>query len=169
MQRRKPQSGPEIIQLKAKDIPDVRAKILAEQGGVCLVCGEEPQRPCLDHSHTKRVKGTGLVRAVLCSSCNVFVAKSENNCVRYGFSQKQLPGILRSMADFFEREHYPMRHPSEAPPVPKVMKSSYTKMRKALEGTGFKCPTMSKSGTLTMALKKAFKQANIEPRFYGGK
>ncbi len=167
--KRKQKEDPAIVQMKTKDIKPVRAELLMQQGGVCLVCGEEPKRPCLDHSHTKRVKGTGLVRGVLCNSCNVFIAKSENNCTRYGFSQKALPNILRSMADYFERDHHPLRHPSEAPPVPKVMKSSYNKMKKQLGRMGMKAPTMSKSGTLTLALQKAFKQAGIEPEYYGGK
>jgi len=158
MRRRKPKVDPHIVQLKAKDVKEVRTTLLEQQDGLCLVCRTIPKRPCLDHSHTKRVKGTGLVRGVLCS-----------NCMRYGFSQKELPNILRSMAEYFERDHHPMRHPSEAPPIPKLTKSSYNRMVKALKGTGYKPPAYARSGTLTLPLKKAFKQANVLPEFYGGK
>ena len=52
-------------QLKHKEVAEVRETILVQQGGVCMVCGVVPKTPCLDHSHTKRVKGTGLIRGVL--------------------------------------------------------------------------------------------------------
>jgi hypothetical protein len=165
---KKRKANPEIIQLKAKDIPEVRAKLLAEQGGKCLVCGTAPKRPCLDHSHTKRVKGTGLVRGVLCSSCNVFIAKSENNCTRYGFNQKDLPTILRSMADYFERDHHAMLHPSEAPKPKKLKKQSYNKLIREMKLNDYskKIPEYPKSGKLTVSLEKLFIQFDMEPEFY---
>lgn len=156
-------------QLKSKDIKKFREFVLKKQGGVCLVCKQVPKRPCLDHSHKKRTKGSGLCRGVVCSNCNAMIAKSENNCVRYGFTQEELPEILRSIADYLQRPHLPYIHPTESPPTPKLMKSSYNKLKKALEVSGFKCPPMSKSGILTLPLKKAFAQVNIEPQFYGEK
>lgn len=156
-------------QLKSKDIKKFRAFILKTQNGKCLVCGKVPKRACLDHSHTKRIKGTGLIRGVVCSNCNVMIAKSENNSNRYGFNQKELPTILRSIADYLERKHLPFIHPSEAPKPLKLMRSSFNKLKKALEYTKYTCPSMSKSGILTKPLEKAFKIANIEPQFYGEK
>lgn len=153
-------------QLKSKDIKKFRSFVLEKQGGKCLICEKPPKRPCLDHSHTKRTKGTGLCRGVVCSNCNIMIAKSENNCVRYGFTQEELPKILRSIANYLEKPHLPYIHHTEAPPKPKLMKSSYNKLKKALEGTGYSCPHMSKSGVLTLPLKKAFAQVKIEPEFY---
>ncbi len=106
------------------------------------------------------------MRGVVCSNCNIMIAKAENNCTRYGFSQEALPQILRSIANYLERPHLPYIHPSEAPPKKKLMKSSYNKLKKILESKGLKCPEMSKSGTLTKPLEKAFKQADLEPEFY---
>jgi len=159
-------SGTEPIQLKAKDLSEFRIDVLEQQGGLCLICGQVPKRPCLDHSHTKKTKGTGLCRGVICSNCNIMVAKAENNCVRYGFSQGDLPYILRGIADYLQRPPLPYLHPTEAPSIPKLKKSSYNKLKKALSGTEFRCPIMSRSGTLTKALEKAFVQAGILPEFY---
>jgi len=156
----------DYVQLKAKDIPEIRDRILKEQNGKCLICNNPPKRPCLDHHHKKRIKGTGLIRGVVCSNCNIMISKAENNCVRYGFTQEELPEILRAIADYLERPHLPYIHPSEAPKKPKLMKSSYNKLKKALEGTEYICPDMSKSGVLTKPLEKAFKQAGIKPKFY---
>lgn len=153
-------------QLKSSDVSKLRKFILKKQGGKCAICKNETDDPCLDHSHTKRTKGTGLIRGVLCRKCNVFIAKSENNCVRYGIDQKDLPTILRSCADYLERKHLPYIHPSEKPKDPKLMKSSYNKLKKALEGTDFKCPAMSKSGKLTKPLQRAFDHCGITPEFY---
>ena len=152
-------------QLKQTDVPLFREKILNEQNGKCLICGNEPKIPCLDHSHKKRIKGTGLVRGVLCSSCNIFIAKSENNCMRYGFSPEELPDILRSMANYLEKEHYPYIHPSEAPKPKKLTKRSYNSLKRAYTGRK-KFPPYPKSGKLTKPLKTLFESYNITPNFY---
>jgi len=41
--------------------------MLEEQGGVCAICGEQPEeeRLCVDHSHA-----TGKIRGLLCRRCN---------------------------------------------------------------------------------------------------
>lgn len=155
-------------QLKAKDIQKFRAALLRKQNGKCLICNNPPNRPCLDHSHVKRIKGTGLVRAVVCSSCNVMIAKAENNCVRYGFTQAELPTILRSIANYLERSHLPYIHPSEAPKRKKLMKSSYNELKKVVKNSTHnkKFPEFPKSGKLTIALKKLYTEYHIEPKFY---
>lgn len=155
-------------QLKAKDIPIERDRILKEQGGVCCICKSVPKRPCLDHSHKKGIKGTGLVRGVLCSSCNIFLAKSENNASRYGFSQKELPDILRSVAIFLEKDHHPLIHPSEAPKPKKLMKSSYNKLHKMYKADPCrsKFPSFPKSGKMIKALDILYYHYNLKPEFY---
>ena len=166
-------------QLKHKEVAEVREAILCtQQQGVCAVCKCTPKRPCLDHSHVKRIKGTGLIRGVLCSSCNVFIAKSENNCMRYGFSQKELPKILRSMADYLERDHYPFIHPSEAPKQPILTKRSYASLRKWWNNHYRGRASLPKYRVdekgkpiqkMTKPLNKWFALAEITPRFYGEK
>ncbi len=56
--------------IKTKEIPEVKAILLAEQDGFCGICGhplwELPEKDaCLDHDHQ-----TGAVRGVLCRNCN---------------------------------------------------------------------------------------------------
>lgn len=170
------------IQLKGKDIAPLRDKILQEdQDGKCLICGKKPKRPCLDHSHIKKIKGTGKIRGVLCSTCNVFIGKSENNCMRYGISQNDLPDILRATAKYLEKEHYPFIHPVEAPKAPIIQKSSYNKLLKELKKIKYKNKipvyrvqinkiTKKEKAVqkLTKPLKKLYDLVNLEPTFYGG-
>ena len=154
-----------LKQLRAKDLPKVRKKLLKKQKRKCAICGEKPNRPCVDHEHNKRIKGTGRVRGILCSNCNVFLAKSENNCVRYGIGIRNLPKVLRAMADYLERKHTKMIHPTEAPKPKKLMKSSYNKLKKSYRGNK-KFSEFPKSGRLTVALDAMFKECKIKPEFY---
>lgn len=69
--------------------------MLAEQGGVCALCGKPPamnggpsgNRLHVDHDHE-----TGRVRALLCSTCNISLG---------GFRDD--PVLLRKAADYLER------------------------------------------------------------------
>lgn len=155
-------------QLKASDVPKLRKFLLKKQKGICLICKKDIKDPCLDHSHIKRIKGTGLIRGVLCRTCNVFIAKSENNCTRYGIDQKDLPTILRACAEYLEKDHLPYIHPSEKPKEPKLKKSSYNKLKKAYEKSGRKAkfPEYPKSQKLTKKIGELFEELKIEPEFY---
>jgi len=152
-------------QLKSKDIPQLREKILKKQKGKCPICLNQIETPCLDHSHVKKLKGTGLIRGVVCRACNIFLAKSENNCIRYGVKIKNLPLILRNMADYLEKDHYPYIHPTEAPKVKQLKKTSYKKLKKVYDKKK-KFPEYPKSKKLTKDLKLLFKEYSIEPEFY---
>jgi hypothetical protein len=155
-----------MYQLKSKDVPVYREKILNEdQNGRCAICGNIPKIPCLDHHHKKRVKGTGQIRGVVCSNCNVFLAKSENNAVRYGISHDELPDILRSMANYLERKQYELIHPSEKTQEPKLQKTSYNVLKRVYNGKA-RFPPYPKSGKMTKPLRKLFKHFKIEPKFY---
>jgi len=118
-------------QLKASDVPKLRKWLLKKQKGKCLICGKEPKTPCLDHAHKKKIKGSGLVRGVICSPCNIFLAKSENNCVRYGIKIIDLPHILRRVAKYLEQEHLPYIHPSEKIKEPVLTIRNFKKLATA--------------------------------------
>ena len=155
-------------QLKSTEIASLRNWILNKrQDGKCLICGNEPKRPCLDHDHIKRIKGTGLIRGVLCSSCNVFIAKSENNCIRYGIKIKELPDILRSVANYLEKKQYPYIHPSEKPKELKLKKNSFKKIKKLYhkDFPNRKQLEYPKSKKLTKLLKDIYETYNISPEF----
>ena len=69
-----------LIQLRHKDIPTWRAKLLAQQKNTCLVCQTRilnTDKAALDHQHGKKGveighKKSGLVRGVLHDQCNRF-------------------------------------------------------------------------------------------------
>lgn len=158
-------------QLKSSDVKKLRDYLLRKQKGKCLICRKHIERPCLDHHHKKRVKGTGLIRGVLCSNCNVFLAKSENNSVRYAIARKDLPFVLRKMADYLERKQIPLIHPSEAPKSLKLTKASYNKLKKVYVGKAafpvYREPTKNKPiQTLTKPLERLFIEYGIKPEFY---
>ncbi len=158
-------------QLKYKEVAQIREDMLKEQDGVCAICNRAPTKPVLDHSHKKKVKGTGKVRGVLCFTCNIFIAKSENNCKRYNITHEQLPAILHSMGDYLERPHYPLIHPTEAPKAKILKKSSYNKLKKIYKGRA-KFPVYrvgvknKKIQKLTKPLEKLFIAHNLKPEFY---
>ena len=153
-------------QLKASDVPKLRKFLLnKKQDGKCPICTKEITDPCLDHSHIKRIRGSGLIRGVLCRTCNVFIAKSENNCTRYGIEQARLPFILRKCADYLEQAHLPYIHPSERPKDPLLKKASYNKLHKLYDGRA-KFPEYPKSRKLTKKLAEIYAKYALTPEFY---
>ena len=173
MKRRNLTSKKKIVQLKQSDIPEIREKFLKKQNGKCAICKKEAVRPCLDHEHKKRLKGSGLCRGVLCSNCNVFLAKMENNCVRYAIGIKQLPQILLNVVDYIQAEHSHYMHHSEKRKARKLKKSSYNKFKKLwlkeFSRAGRSMPNRlvySKSGMLTKPLKIEYKKVGLKPEFY---
>ncbi len=153
------------IQLKQSDLPEIREKILHKQNGLCPICNCEVNDPCVDHSHKKKLNGSGLVRGVLCRNHNTFIAKIENNCIRCNISISELPNILRNIADYLEKKEYPYIHPTEKPKEKKLKKSSYNKLKKIYDGKA-KLPEYPKSKKLTKKLSKLFKKYNLKPEFY---
>ena len=166
-------SNEEQHQLSAKEIPLMRNSILKNiQNNVCPVCNREisESEAVLDHHHVKKVKGTGLIRGVLCRTCNVFIAKSENNSVRYRIPVEELPAVLRRMADYLEGVQYPHIHPSEKAPPKYVKKDSYNKLTKAYRSGVLKKqpPPFPINGKmkLTVSLQRLFSRIGVEPEFY---
>lgn len=156
------------IQLPGSRIKSVRDTLLEFQNGICPICDKLITDPVLDHHHKKRIKGTGLIRGVLCRNCNSFIAKSENSCVRFAIKQADLPTILRAVADYLERPHTHYLHPSEKPKAKILQKSSYEKLRKQYNKFGGKkkFPEYPKSRKLTIALDDLFSNFGITPEFY---
>lgn len=152
-------------QLKYAAIKHIRDSLLQKQNNVCGICHKPPKNPVLDHDHTKKTKGTSYCRGVLCSNCNIFLAKVENNMTRYGVPKEELPNHLKKMADFLQWEQTNLIHPSEKPPPQKLMKSSYNKLKRQYTGRA-KFPPYPRSGRLTKELEKIFKQQGIQPEFY---
>ena len=160
-----------LIQLKQKDIKEIREKLQKEQKGICPICKKKIKRPVLDHDHTKRVKGTGLCRQVICSSCNVFLAKIENNAVRYSVSKQELPFVLLNISEYLLKPHTKYIHPSEKKPQPQIKKTCFNRLNKVYQG---KFPrkkklTFPKRGRLTKKLQGLFKDFHIKIEYRKGK
>jgi hypothetical protein len=160
-----------LRQLRQKDVESLRAYILDKQKGVCPICEKTIKDPCLDHHHSKKIKGTGRIRGVLCRTCNSFIAKGENNCTRHAIRQVDLPRILRACARYLEKEQFPFLHPSEAPKPKILKKSSYNKLKKVYDGRarfpGYReGKKRSEKQKLTKPFKILFEKYGIEPEFY---
>ena len=118
-----------IWQARSKTIKPIRDAYITRQKGKCLLCNKLVHNPTLDHMHIKRVKGTGLIRNVLCSRCNTFLARVENNTARHGITNKELPDLLRRMASHLEDEKR-IIHPTEIPTRKKVGTREWNRVKK---------------------------------------
>lgn len=156
-------------QLMHKDISTLRHLLLKKQKGRCEICGFsliEDTAACLDHQHKKKNKGTGFIRGVICRTCNLLIAKIENNASRYRISNENLPNILIKMAEYLNTPQYLYTHPTDKPKVKQLTKLSYNKLKKMMGAVGKKCPPYPKTGVLTVKLKECFEFCNLEPEFY---
>ncbi len=118
-----------IWQAKSKTIKPLREAYQNRQKDKCAMCGNLIKDPTLDHTHVKKVKGTGLIRNVLCSQCNTFLARIENNASRHSIQVCDLPEILRNTATHLEEEKNVI-HPTEQPKRKKVGKREWNRVRK---------------------------------------
>ena len=159
-------------QLKSSEISTIREDILQEQGGCCALCKKPITAESgysLDHQHKKKSEengpdGAGLVRGVLCRSCNVWEGKIWNNTLRYRQpeSVQDRVDMLKSLIEYYEKDNYPLIHPNEKPKEPNVSKKNYNKLKKLYTGKK-KFPEYPKSGKLTIHLMKLFEEYEIEP------
>lgn len=158
----------ELQYLKYSEIEKMRLTMLNQQMGMCPICENPCNSPVLDHHHTKRIRGSGKLRGVLCRSCNVFLGKIENNASRYGVSIKNLPSTLKNIAKYLEKPHIPILHPTETPKKKKVKKSSYNIVLKIMSQKfpAVKMPNYPPSGTYTKPLQLVFDKCSIIPEFY---
>lgn len=155
-------------QLKQSDIKELRNKLLTEQDGKCLICNIIVEdNACLDHQHKRKLKGSGLIRGVLCRNCNAYLGKLENNSRRYCISLIDLPDILRSIADYLERPHLDYIHPTEKAKEPTLSKRSFNILAKAYSEKYPKRKPLEypKSKKLTKNLSVLFEEFNIEINF----
>ncbi len=118
-----------IWQAKSKTIKPIRDAYAIRQKNLCAVCNRPIEKPTLDHVHIKKVKGTGMIRNVLCSQCNTYIARLENNASRHSLNTKELPDILRRVADHLEQEKQ-IIHPNEIPRKEKVGARAWNKVKK---------------------------------------
>ena len=148
----------EILELKHKDIKPLRDVLIEYQNNICPICSNTIERPCLDHEHKKGLGGSGLIRGALCSNCNAYLGKVENNTKRYGISIKDLPKILTNISKYLLQPHLPYLHPSEVEKPKSLSKRFYAKVVRWAKQVGIKVPAYPKSGTLTKPIEKMYKK-----------
>ena len=170
------------IELKKSDIPKIRDEILKEQNGKCVICKKEITKETgvsLDHQHgTKLTKigddGYGLIRGVLCRSCNVEEGKIWNSMRRYVAPSCVQDRIewLENLVEYLKKDNYNYIHPNEVPKEPKLSKKNYNKCKKLYDNEEFMpkrknqkkkpFPDFPKSGKPTKLLRELFLKFNIE-------
>jgi len=67
-------------------------RMLAEQGGVCAICGGDGKEGRFGMLHVDHCHKTGKVRGILCDSCNLALGKFRDD-----------PKVLRRAAEYVER------------------------------------------------------------------
>lgn len=126
---------------------------------ICPICKKKITSPVVDHEHKKKVKGTGRIRATICSNCNVFIAKAENNCKRYGIVLEELPEVLKNISEYFTTQQYNVIHYTEKDGKPILSKTLANKIIKWWDVLypGKKKLRYPKSGNITKDWEDAIK------------
>ena len=127
---------------------------------ICPICNKEIVSPVLDHQHKKKVRGTGRIRNNICSNCNVFIAKTENNCTRFKIAQEELPEVLKNISEYFGAQQYNIIHYTDKESRPTLSKIQANKVLKYWEYLypGKKKLSYPKSGVLTKDWEEALKK-----------
>ena len=101
-------------QIRTKDIAQVRADLLTQQGGLCALCGEviEPGKAVLDHDHR-----SGQIRGVLHRGCNALEGQIVNALPRNLITPARLAEIFSRWAQYHQ-DLKPMLHPRHKPKKP---------------------------------------------------
>ena len=158
--------------LKQADIKELREQIHKEQNEICPICKEKIHysKTTLDHQHKKKDEeighlGKGLIRGVICFTCNSAEGRILGVYTRQGLHKKDIEytSWLRNLADYLDREKLPYVHPTEVPKEPNIKKSLYNKLKKEYLKTDRKkkFPDFPKSGKITKALKELSEEFDI--------
>jgi len=170
-----------LIQLKGKDVKKLREELWEKNNRICpLLKIEIPkENVVLDHIHKlkseKASEQKGTIRNAVDFRANALEGKITNNWKRYfGADESKhpisLPNFLRNLADYLERGAYQDEngnfyiHPNEAPPVEKLGKAAFNKLKKLYKE---KYPRKKelvypKSGRLTSKWKKLLEEFGIQ-------
>jgi hypothetical protein len=164
-------------QLKAKDLKALRERWHEEQDLICPLFGKKypHEEMTLDHYHALKSEGPdentgrGLCRGAIHKQANAIEGKITNAFRRYGGDKHiDLPTFLRNLADYLEHNKMHTEekwiHPTEEPKPPKLMKSSYNKLVKAVNG---KQKVPKYTGKFTKPIERLFEKYGVEPAFHG--
>jgi hypothetical protein len=132
-----------LIQLKQKDIKQLKEDLHLKQNGICPLLGVEVPLDdmVLDHKHKRKAdpagpNGDGLVRGSIGRFANAIEGKISNNWKRMGLDKHtDLPTFLRNLADYLENPPCDQIyiHPSEAIKPKKLGIRAFNKINKAYQ------------------------------------
>ncbi len=163
-----------LKQLKYKDLPALKKQWHEDQNYECPLFGKKYslEDVVVDHRHKLKSElpdesGKGICRGVIHFQGNAIEGKITNAFKRYGGDKHiTLIDFLRNLADYLEKnrsdDEVKYIHPSEEPKQPKLMKSSYNKLVRAVAGKQ-KVPRYT--GKYTKPLRKLYEKYGIEPVF----
>ena len=163
-----------MVAIIRKYLKALKEKWHEEQGKVCPLFGNvyPIEEITLDHCHKLKSElpdesGKGLCRGAIHFQANSIEGKITNAFKRYGGDKHiNLIQYLRNLADYLEnnKSHTEEKwiHPSEEPKAPKLMKSSYNRLVKAVAG---KQKVPAYNGKFTKALEKLYEKYEVEPVF----
>ena len=124
-----------IEQLKTKDIPLLRAKLLSEQDGKCLICqrvlskSDVPSRDIhLHHNHD-----TWMVVGVLCSRCNRVEGKTLSSYTRFTKreinSKQDYLSMLKGLVKLQSKKETNYRYPEKRKRIKRARKVKVDKKK----------------------------------------
>jgi hypothetical protein len=129
-----------FIEIKVKDIKNIRDGILLSQEGRCAICSKkitDNTGISLDHQHRKKSDvigedGGGLIRGVLCRSCNVLEGKIWNAMRRFLQPENVQDRInwLENLVQYYKTPNTNFIHPNELPKEPKIGVREFNKINK---------------------------------------
>ena len=162
-----------VYQMTSTDhIKELKQELLEEQNYICPLCNKkiDPTKAALDHSHRGAVQGTGLIRGVLCSGCNMYLGKLENNFIRNGLKPEGLRTVLVNTVTYLlDQPHKPFVHPDLAPLPKRLKKTSYNKLIQTYKEQNKSLadvPDYPKRQYITDKMMRAFEAVGLEPEFY---
>lgn len=173
----------EYKEIKSGELSKIRQELYDVQSGICPIMKQHfpIESFVVDHQHrlnksqTVGEDGAGLIRGAIQRHANALEGKIVNNWRRNGMDKFDisLPDFLRNLADYLERPNTSIVHPTELPEIPKIKKSNYNKLFKALdEKDKTKIPDWKEDVKskhkmkMNQTLKKLYEKYKIEPEFY---
>lgn len=163
-----------LIQLKQSDLVELRAKWANEQDYVCPIFKNKYDINdfVIDHEHALKHEmpdetGKGLCRGAIHRQANSIEGRMYR-CFKRDGGDKHIDFIsfLRNLADYLENNkihsNEKLIHPTEKVKPPKLMKSSYNKLVKAVGG---KQKVPQYTGKFTKALENLYTKYGIRPEF----
>lgn len=95
--------------LKAKELKQYRVEVLADQEGICELCGNplNSDEAVLDHDHY-----TGQIRGALHRGCNALLGRIENNCRRHLIPLASLADWLFGASQYLKLPQHQILHPT---------------------------------------------------------